>query len=189
VTLAQLTRHRHASYSVESQRYNRIEDLTSCAVVPESFGRSGVDVRPMLAELQHMYEMLIEAGVPREDARYVLPEGTATSLILTMNARELRHFFSLRCCNRAQWEIRELANRMRLLCKSAAPMLFARCGAPCQMGLACPEVRPCGLVLNSDAEPMEPKSGGNGIEDRLRRDDGAGAACDIDKEDNRHDED
>lgn len=177
VTLAQLTRHRHASYSVESQRYNRVEDLTACAVVPESFAVCGVDVRPLLAELQHMYEMLIASGVPQEDARYVLPEGTATSLILTMNARELRHFFSLRCCNRAQWEIRELANRMRILCRSAAPELFKKCGAPCQCGLSCPEVRPCGHplgvplagALNSDAQLMEPIGNGNGIEGLLRR--------------------
>ena len=151
VTLQQLVRHRHASYSVESQRHVSIESLTERCVIPESFDRLGVDVRPLLAELQHTYELLMAAGVPMEDARYVLPEGACTNLVLTMNARELRHFFRLRCCNRAQWEIRALADAMLALCRQAAPVLFERCGAPCQCGEPCPEVRGCGHPRTADA--------------------------------------
>ncbi len=64
-----------------------------------------------------------------EDARFVLPNAAATRLVVTMNARELMHFFSLRCCNRAQWEIREMAWQMLALCKQAAPALFEHAGA------------------------------------------------------------
>ena len=144
VCMAQLTRHRMASFSVESQRAVRMTDLPSMCVVPESITRTGIDVRPILGELQRLYEMMVCAGVPREDARYILPEAASTSLVVTMNARELRHFFSLRCCNRAQWEIRQLADRMLELSRCAAPALFADAGAPCQCGMPCPEARPCG---------------------------------------------
>ena len=73
-----------------------------------------------------------------EDARFVLPNAAATRLVMTMNARELMHFFSLRCCNRAQWEIREMAWQMLALCKQAAPALFEHAGPACVSG-ACPE--------------------------------------------------
>ena len=73
-----------------------------------------------------------------EDARFVLPNAAATRLVMTMNARELMHFFSLRCCNRAQWEIREMAWQMLALCKQAAPALFEHAGPACVSG-ECPE--------------------------------------------------
>ena len=73
-----------------------------------------------------------------EDARFVLPNACETRLLLTMNTRELLHFFELRCCNRAQWEIRALADEMLRLCKSEAPVLFANAGPGCVRG-ACPE--------------------------------------------------
>ena len=73
-----------------------------------------------------------------EDARFVLPNACETKLLMTMNARELRHFFSLRCCNRAQWEIREMADKMLCACKTEAYSLFADAGPGCVRG-ACPE--------------------------------------------------
>lgn len=81
---------------------------------------------------------MINAGVPAEDARYILPQGITTKLYMTMNARELRHFFSLRCCTRAQWEIRALADEMLRLCKEVAPALFEDAGPGCVRG-KCPE--------------------------------------------------
>ena len=84
-----------------------------------------------------MQEMM-EKGVPAEDARYVIPQGVTCSLIMTMNARELRHLFALRCCNRAQWEIREMARQMLGLCMIAAPEMFRTAGPGCVRGL-CPE--------------------------------------------------
>ena len=73
-----------------------------------------------------------------EDARYVLPNACETQLVVTMNARSLFNFFSLRCCNRAQWEIREMAWQTLALCKQAAPSLFEHAGPACVSG-ACPE--------------------------------------------------
>ena len=84
------------------------------------------------------YEKLLAAGVPAEDARYLLPNAAETKIVITMNVRELLHFFSLRCCNRAQWEIRALAVEMLRLVKGVAPHLFAHAGPPCLNG-PCPE--------------------------------------------------
>ena len=93
---------------------------------------------------------LMEQGLPEkearkkaekmaiEDARYVLPNACETKLVVTMNARSLQNFFRLRCCNRAQWEIRELAWTMLELCRRAAPTLFGKAGPACLCG-ACPE--------------------------------------------------
>ena len=84
------------------------------------------------------YEKLLAAGVPAEDARYLLPNAAETKIVITMNVRELLHFFSLRCCNRAQWEIREMAHRMLELARPTAPFIFMDAGAPCIRG-NCPE--------------------------------------------------
>lgn len=148
--LAQLTRHRIASFSVESQRYVRMEDPDF--IVPPNIKEGwecGIGwaveayVDALLGAFE-AYENMLEAGIPEEDARYILPNATPTRLLMTMNARELRHFFSLRCCNRAQWEIREIADRMLELCKGVAPELFEDAGPGCVRG-ACPEgKRSCG---------------------------------------------
>lgn len=138
VTLAQLTRHRLASFSVQSQRYCGAD--AASIVIPDSMCRADavdalVHQKRMVAKL---YDELVKMGIPVEDARYILPQGITTTLMMTANARELRHFFSLRCCNRAQWEIRQLADEMLKLCKEAAPVLFADAGAGCVRG-KCPE--------------------------------------------------
>ena len=88
-------------------------------------------VHPGLSGLDNVMVRALALGVPREDARFVLPNAAATRLVMTMNARELMHFFSLRCCNRAQWEIREMAWQMLALCKQAAPALFEHAGPAC----------------------------------------------------------
>ena len=74
-----------------------------------------------------------------EDARYVFPNACETKMVVTMNARSLYNFFSKRCCNRAQWEIRELADLMLVECEKVAPILFSNCGAPCATTGKCPE--------------------------------------------------
>lgn len=84
------------------------------------------------------YARLVELGVPNEDARYVLPNGCTTNITITMNARELLHFFSLRCCSRAQWEIREMACQMLELCRKVSPLIFKDAGPACVRG-PCPE--------------------------------------------------
>jgi thymidylate synthase (FAD) len=85
------------------------------------------------------YQRLLAEGVHEEDARYVLPQGVASRLVVTMNARELRHFFELRCCLRAQFEIRALAWLMLAKAKAVAPLLFENAGPVCLQGVACPE--------------------------------------------------
>ncbi len=136
----QLVRHRLASYSQQSQRYVDIEDFDP--VVPDSIteDEEAEDIfTELMEQIQGTYiELKEKDDVPLEDARYVLPNATRSNIIVTMNARELWHFLSLRCCKRAQWEIREMANRMLELVKEKAPLIFEGAGAPCVRG-PCPE--------------------------------------------------
>ena len=135
--LAQITRHRLASFSVRSQRYCGFED--SDFVKPPSIANAGVEdiFNEALEQCKKNYDKLIDAGIAKEDARMVLPNAAVTSMVVTMNARELLHFFSLRCCTRAQWEIRNLANEMVKLVKKVAPNLFAKAGAACVQLFSC----------------------------------------------------
>jgi thymidylate synthase (FAD) len=80
------------------------------------------------------YNALLELGIPPEDARFVLPNACCTHIVVTMNARELLHFFKLRCCRRAQWEIRSVAEEMLRLAREAAPALFGKAGPACVWG-------------------------------------------------------
>ena len=141
--LAQLTRHRLASFSVQSQRYVRIRGID--LVMPESIRNSDfyVEAGSLLEDVMNLYQRMVDAGIPCEDARYITPQAVPTALIVTMNARELRHFFRLRCCNRAQWEIRQMADEMLRLCKKAAPEIFRGAGPGCVSG-KCPEKIACG---------------------------------------------
>lgn len=120
--LAQLTRHRIASYSVRSQRY--CDESDAQAVVPDVPEPLRSRYEAAYRTAFGFYKELLDAGVSKEDARFVLPEGTLTDLILTMNARELRHFFKLRLAREAQWEIGELATRMLDLVREKASNIF-----------------------------------------------------------------
>jgi len=136
----QLVRHRLASYSQQSQRYVSHQTPFE-AVVPASIATHpelAARFAGHLAATHALYGELLAAGIPAEDARFVLPNAAATKLVLTMNARELHHFFALRCCRRAQWEIRAMAREMLRLARKAAPLLFADAGPGCVRG-ACPE--------------------------------------------------
>lgn len=149
--LAQITRHRLASFSVRSQRYCGFN--SSDFIEPPSVTRSNIKniFDTALAQGKSNYDDLIEAGIAKEDARMVLPNAAATSMVLTMNARELLHFFSLRCCTRAQWEIRDLANEMVKLVKKIAPNLFVKAGAACDQLGYCPEGKfSCGKAPSLD---------------------------------------
>ena len=141
--LAQLTRHRLASFDVRSQRYVRIHGID--LVIPESIRNSDfyIEAGSLLEDVMNMYQRMVDAGIPAEDARYVTPQAVPTTLIMTMNARELLHFFSLRTCNRAQWEVRHLADEMLTICKRLAPRIFGHAGPGCVTG-KCPEKKPCG---------------------------------------------
>ena len=113
-----------------------------------------MEYKNIIEDLCMAYKRLVDAGVPPEDARYILPNACCTNIIVTMNARELRHFFALRCCKRAQWEIRELANKMLQVVEPVAPKLFENAGPSCvQLGY-CPEKKSCGECFTKD-ELME----------------------------------
>lgn len=141
--LAQLTRHRLASFDVQSQRYVKLDKPE--LVIPESVAESGfcTEAAELMEKCMALYRRMVEAGIPCEDARYMTPQAVPTTLIMTMNARELLHFFALRTCNRAQWEIRAMADEMLCICRQTAPAIFESAGPPCVTG-CCPEKRPCG---------------------------------------------
>jgi len=141
-TSHQLVRHRIASYSQQSQRYVA---ATFGYVTPKTIGDGQGRKRALadkfgkhMEESARLYAEMLSAGVPPEDARFVLPNATETKILITMNARELHHFFALRLCRRAQWEIREMAKRMLTLATNAAPLLFETAGPGCVRG-RCPE--------------------------------------------------
>lgn len=161
--LAQITRHRIASFSVQSQRY--VSKCDFGFIVPpeiEAIPEAKEEFLSAMREDAEHYESLREKLTKRhleanlaagmkpdearkaaekkanEDARFVLPNACDTKIIMTMNVRSLHNFFRLRCCNRAQWEIRELACEMLKLCREACPLLFAKAGPSCLWG-ACSE--------------------------------------------------
>lgn len=131
----QFVRHRIASFAQQSQRHCKIDIhsidwyIAPATAVPL--------FHTAMQALGQSYLNCIEQGMPMEDARYLLPNGTKSKMIVTMNASSLDNFFKLRCCKRAQWEIRALANEMLFLCDSVAPQLFgtypdcANCKEPC----------------------------------------------------------
>ena len=134
----QLVRHRIASFSQQSQRYVSMDEPGY--VTPPSISSDAKLLEMYERSMDQVWEIYRKLGdsVPAEDARYVLPNACTTNITITMNARELLHFLKLRCCNRAQWEIREMAERMLEICRSVSPTIFADAGAPCVSG-PCPE--------------------------------------------------
>jgi thymidylate synthase (FAD) len=139
-TSHQLVRHRIASYSQQSQRYVREKGRPAFVTPPSVEADSELSCRYVeeMQRARELYDAMVAAGIPLEDARYVLPNAVETKLIVSMNARELLHFFRLRTCNRAQWEMRRMAKEMLDLVKSLAPTVFAVAGPACLQG-ACPE--------------------------------------------------
>lgn len=147
----QLVRHRIASYSQQSQRYVLLS--TPTFVMPPSVGADPEAREEFLNAMMWAWEAynVLAKLVPTEDARYVLPNACTTNIVVTMNARELRHLFSLRLCNRAQWEIREMVTQMFEQAKAVAPGLFKGAGPGCARG-------PCPEGKNSCGRPwVEPK--------------------------------
>jgi thymidylate synthase (FAD) len=142
--LAQLSRHRIGiSLSVRSQRYcteDNFEVVTPTSIANNAEAKHVFDTT--VDVIQAAYNVLIDQyNIPKEDARAVLPNACCTRMLVTMNARELLHFFSERCCNRAQSELRTLAYKMLILCKEVAPALFANAGAKCDQIGYCPECK------------------------------------------------
>lgn len=138
VTSHQLVRHRVASFSQQSQRY--VKQSNAEFVLPPSIKENNCEAlfEVQTEECIKAYNEMVSKGVPAEDARFILPHGAYTNIIFTMNARELLHFFKLRLCKRAQWEIRELGEQMLELVYPTAPEIFKHAGPPCKEG-ECPE--------------------------------------------------
>ncbi len=129
----QLVRHRIASYTQQSQRYVTYDTLekyvTPSSIMNNQEAKKIFD--DTLEKMSETYQRLLKMGIPKEDARFILPNAAKTNIIVTMNARELRHFFNLRCCARAQWEIREVAVEMLKQARKVAPGLFEDSGPTC----------------------------------------------------------
>lgn len=149
----QLVRHRVASYSQRSQRYVSHDSFDY--IVPPSLKGKTVDTddgsvdaeeyfRAFMDTASGTYGKLLESlggdsEAAKQDARYVLPNAAETKIIVTMNARELFHFFSERLCNRAQWEIRHTADEMLTLVRGVTPVIFRGIGPKCVLLGRCPE--------------------------------------------------
>ena len=168
----QLVRHRIASYSQKSQRYvsedgfdfitpPSISDLPEAKVEFDKQMTAVTETYSKIAELltEAHSQRLISEGLPEkdaiqkarklanEDARFVLPNACETKIVVTMNVRSLFNFFRHRCCNRAQWEIRDVANEMLRLCRETAPNVFGCAGPSCVMTGKCPEGKmTCGKI-------------------------------------------
>lgn len=165
--LAQITRHRIASYSVQSQRYVNLKQFEfvtppEVAADEETLEKFNESMDAACENYMKVTEVLKAAHKARmiaegmdekaankaaekqaiEDARFILPNACTTKMIVTMNARSLNNFFAHRCCMRAQWEIRELADEMLKLCLEVAPTLFGKAGASCMYG-SCSEGAMC----------------------------------------------
>jgi thymidylate synthase (FAD) len=132
----QLVRHRHMSYEQKSQRYIKVKGQFDFITPPSIGARPEVRAKyeAMMASIADFYAAALAADVPAEDARFILPNAAETQIVITANARALLDFFTLRSCNNAQWEIRELAFAMLRLVKKVAPSLFIRAGATCVRG-------------------------------------------------------
>ena len=147
----QLVRHRIASYSQKSQRY--VEESSFSYITPPSVAASPEARQIFAGQMEHIreaYRRLCEI-VPKEDARYVLPNACETKLVATMNARSLLHFFQVRCCRRAQWETRQLAEQMLQEVRRVSPLLFKYAGPRCETEGICPEGElSCGRLKNKD---------------------------------------
>lgn len=144
----QLVRHRMASYSQQSQRYVRESDFDY--IIPptiESDEEMKAIYVTVMKKIQDSYNSLTEVFEKKgkrgeeviQDVRFVLPQATETKIVMTMNCRELIHFFKERCCSRAQWEIRNLANELLRICKEKLPAVFNNTGAKCVSLGYCPE--------------------------------------------------
>ncbi len=136
----QLVRHRIASYSQQSQRY--VSEHEFEYIMPPSISANPLakeKFEELMSNIRSTYDQLVELGINKEDARYCLANATETKIVVTMNARTLLHFFQLRCCVRAQWEIRKLADAMLIEVKKVAPVLFKKAGPTCVTSNYCGE--------------------------------------------------
>jgi len=174
----QLVRHRIASYSQKSQRYvneNGFEFITPPEI--EELPEAKAEFDRLMEQITESYDKIADLltanhtarltaegldektaaskarKLANEDARFVLPNACETKIVVTMNVRSLFNFFEHRCCNRAQWEIRAVAEEMLRLCKETAPNIFCHAGPSCVVSGKCPEGKmSCGKMKEVQAK-------------------------------------
>lgn len=146
-TLAQLSRHRLCSLSVRSQRYVNHNNFNY--IIPETIKNSKyLEKYKKITELIQEFYNEMKGDIPNDDRRYILPESCTTQIIWSCNARELLHVFSLRCCNLASREIRNLVDKILYIVKDVAPTIFENAGPKCLHNGKCNEgKRTCGKFL------------------------------------------
>lgn len=144
----QLVRHRIASYSQMSQRYAKVDTNEEWYVEPESivtYSRNIIDkYRDLMDNIAEFYQEMISKNIPNEDARMILPNACFTSIMVSMNARSFSEAATLRTCNRAQWEIRQMFKLMRDSIKDVYPHVWEKCFPNCTKKCGCLEAKPCG---------------------------------------------
>jgi len=152
VSEIQLIRHRvGCSYSIQSGRYvKRGEAKFVIPLAIQNDKKILLRYKKILKEVQGLYNEMTDKGIKAEDARYLQPQSIQTKIVVTMNARALLHFLELRCCQRAQWEIQQLANLMLAEVRKVAPIIFEKAGASCATTGICweGEKMSCGLYKN-----------------------------------------
>jgi thymidylate synthase (FAD) len=152
VTEIHLIRHRIASFSIQSGRYVKRGDA-AYRIPPKIKALKDKKLLEKylkhLEKTQELYNELIEAEIPAEDARYCQPQSIQVKIVMSMNARELLHFFSLRTCTRAQWEVQEVARLMLKEVRKVAPTIFENAGPPCISEKLCDQGKlSCGIWKN-----------------------------------------
>ena len=143
----QLVRHRIASYSQQSQRYvkfDNIEYICPPSLRDETSGARAIFLYS-LGRASDAYQAMIAAGVPAEDARFIIPQACATNIVMTMNCRALLHFIEERSCSKAQWEIHRLVMKIMNCMVEELPEVFNFAGPKCRRLGYCPEEKGCGL--------------------------------------------
>ena len=143
----QLIRHRMASYTQLSQRYAKVETDKEWYIEPETV-KSSLNIlnkyRNLMDDIANLYNEMCSKGIPNEDARMILPNACFTSIIVSMNARAFLEAATLRTCNRAQWEIRQMFQLMRDSIKNIYPNVWKKCFPNCTKKCGCLEAKPCG---------------------------------------------
>jgi thymidylate synthase (FAD) len=147
----QLVRHRIASYLQMSSRHVSLENVDY--VIPEKIKENKEALKIFnntKQQINQAYKKIIQLNIPKEDARYLIGDGSQTNIVMGINARSLNNFFRLRLCKTAQWEIRELAEKMRDLVRKDAPILFLKAEKPCVATGMCSQKKPCEYFGNNE---------------------------------------
>lgn len=151
----QLVRHRIASYAHQSQRYAKVKvELEDWYITPDSIKhnpKACKEYKETINNIAKVYQNLIDMGMPKEDARYILPNATTSDIIIKNNGRSFIEQCHKRRCHKAQWEIRQMYDAMRECIKDVYPTVYRLSKPSCELGLGCKEQKPCGRYADGYA--------------------------------------